>query len=90
MGLGENYMKITEEEFNDLALGRKVQILYLFGTFLMDIRYYRYKVNLYLLNNFYVEVFYNHKLDKVEKAEVLSRQHSRMKFYTDQIKLPDL
>jgi hypothetical protein len=82
-------MKITEAEFSELALRHKIQILYIDGTFLMAIRYYKYKVNLYLLNNFYVEVFYNHKLDKIEKAEVMCCKHTRMKFYADQIKLPD-
>ena len=53
----------------------------------MAIRYYRHKVNLYLLGDEYVEVFYNHKLDQIEKIEFLARKHSRMKFYLDQIKL---
>jgi len=52
------------------------------------IRYYGYKVNLYLVHNYYVEAFYNHKLDKIEKIELLDASHSRMKFYTDQISLP--
>jgi phosphatidate phosphatase PAH1 len=54
----------------------------------MNIRYYGYKVNLYLLNNFYLEVFVNHKLAAIEKIQLLDTSHSRMKFYSDQIKLP--
>jgi hypothetical protein len=53
----------------------------------VGIRYYRHKVNLYLLDNEYVEVFYNHKLDKIDRIEYLERDHSRMKFYLDQIKI---
>ncbi|MFN3402733.1 MAG: hypothetical protein ACK40G_01480 [Cytophagaceae bacterium] len=68
----------------------KVQLLYKEGTFLMAIRYYGYKVNLYILGNFHVEVFYNHKLDKIEKIEVMDKNHTRMKFYADQIKLNGL
>ena len=55
---------------------------------MVAIRYYGYKINLYLLQNYYVEVFYNHKLDKIEKIELLETSHSRVKFYTDQISLP--
>lgn len=83
-------MRITEAQFNGLSLKHKIQLLYLEGTFFMDIRYYGYKINLYLLNNFYVEVFYNHKLDKIERIEVMDKDHSRMKFYTDKIRLTGL
>ena len=54
----------------------------------MSIRYYGYKVNLYLLGNFYLEVFYNHKKDLIEKIVPLDIHHSRMDFYAAQIKLP--
>jgi hypothetical protein len=62
--------------------------LYKEGSFVVAIRYYSYKVNLYLLYGYYVEVFYNHKADKIEKINLLESSHSRMKFYTDQISLP--
>jgi hypothetical protein len=83
-------MKITEDDFNKLDLLSRIQLLYKEGDFLMAIRYYRYKVNLYILGSFYVEVFYNHKLDKIEKVELMDKQHTRMKFYADQIRLPRL
>jgi len=83
-------MKITESDFGSLSLSSKIQLLYKEGSFLMAIRYYGYKVNLYMLNNFYVEVFYNHKLDKIERVELMNRQHTRMKFYADQIRLPGI
>ncbi|QOI98834.1 MAG: hypothetical protein HRU69_05460 [Flammeovirgaceae bacterium] len=63
-------------------------MLYEHGSFVMAIRYYGYKVNLYLLNNFFVEVFVNHKHACIEKVTLLDTSHSRMKFYSDQIKLP--
>lgn len=65
-----------------------VQTLYTEGTFVVSIRYYKHKINLYLLSNFYVEVFYNHKLDKLEKVELLKKNNKRIKFYADQINLP--
>ena len=62
-------------------------MLYEEGTFVMSIRYYGYKVNLFLLFGFYVEVFYNHKLDQIERIQLLDESHSRMNFYADQIKI---
>ena len=75
-------------DFINLDLKEKIKVLFKDGTFVMAIRYYGYKVNLYLLSGFYVEVFYNHKLDKIECIQLLDYTHSRMKFYEDQISIP--
>ncbi|NVJ48076.1 MAG: hypothetical protein HWE21_07765 [Cytophagia bacterium] len=77
-------------DFFKLPLSEQIQYLYRNGTFQLSIRYYGYKVNLYLLEDQLVEVFYNHKLDKIETIQPLDYQHSRMKFYTDQISLGTL
>lgn len=79
---------ITRGEFSQLSLEKKISMLYENGTFVMAIRYYTYKVNLYLLGNYYFEVFVNHKFACIEKIVPLDTAHSRMKFYSDQIKLP--
>lgn len=78
---------MSREDFHRLPLHQKIKTLYIEGTFVVGIRYYRHKVNLYLLKDEYVEVFYNHKLDKIDKIDFLQRDHSRMKFYMDQIKI---
>ena len=79
---------ISWGEYENLTLDKKISVLYERGTFVMAIRYYTYKVNLYLLGNFYIEVFVNHKQCSIEKIMLLDTRHSRMKFYSDQIKLP--
>lgn len=78
---------MVKEEFNALTLTEKVKVLYLHGSFVVGIRYYSYKVNLYLLGKDFIEVFYNHKLDQIERVDFLERNHTRMKFYLDQIKI---
>ena len=80
---------ISQKDFFDLSLDDMIQTLYKEGTFIVSIRYYRYKINLYLISNFYVEVFYNHKHDKIERIELLKRKNKRIKFYADQINLPE-
>ena len=77
-------------EFLYLPLNDKIKHLFSEGSFVVSIRYYRYKINLYLIDGFYVEVFYLHKEDYIAKIELLDRRNTRMKFYTDQIKLPPL
>lgn len=79
---------IPWKEFKTYPLDRKVEALYECGTFVMAIRYYRYKINLYMLGNYYLEVFVNHKQAAIEKIILLDREHTRMQFYSDQIKLP--
>lgn len=80
---------INSETFKRLNLRKQIKILYEEGTFVVAIRYYGYKINLYLLNNYYVEVFYNHKHDLIEKIDLLQmRNNTRMKFYSDQVRLP--
>ncbi|WP_421976928.1 hypothetical protein [Roseivirga seohaensis] len=81
-------MANTFFDFLQLNIHEQVKELYQNGKFIVGIRYYGYKVNLYLLQDYYLEVFYNHKLDKIEKIDLLDFSHSRMKFYADQISLP--
>lgn len=81
---------ISWKEFKELSLNKRINLIYEHGTFVMSIRYYGYKVNLYLLGTFYLEVFVNHKNATIERIALLDSSHSRMKFYSDQIKLPDI
>ena len=78
---------MSKEDFHNLPFHQKIKLLYTEATFVVGIRYYGHKVNLYLLENEYVEVFYNHKLDKIYKIDFLPRNHTRMKFYLDQIQI---
>ncbi len=77
-------------EFEELTLRDQIGLLYEQGTFIMSIRYYKYKVNLYLLGNYYLEVFVNHKFSRIEKIIPLDPLHSRVKFYADQITLGEV
>lgn len=78
---------MSREDFTKLSLQNKIQKLYVDGTFVVAIRYYTHKVNLYILGNEYIEVFYNHKKDRIDKIDFLNRAHTRMKFYLDQINI---
>jgi len=79
---------IRWDELQYYPLEKKIRVLYEEATFIMAIRYYRHKINLYLLGNEYVEVFVDHKNSSIDRIAALDTRHSRMKFYYDQIKLP--
>jgi hypothetical protein len=78
---------IKWDQLKDYPLEKRISVLYEQATFIMAIRYYRHKVNLYLLGNEYLEVFVDHKNSSIDKISLLDTRHSRMKFYYDQIKL---
>ena len=40
---------ITKQNFFDKSLDEMIRTLYEYGTFIVSIRYYRYKINLYLI-----------------------------------------
>jgi len=83
-------MRLEPFVFLSCPLKTQIRQLYSQASFIVAIRYYGYKINLYLLEGYYFEIFYNHKEDKIEKIQLLDFNHSRMKFYFDQISLTSL
>jgi hypothetical protein len=79
---------ISKPGFIRLTLFEKLKLLYGKGDFIVSIWYYKHKINLFLINGFYVEVFYDPKIDRIAKVEPLESHHTRLKFYADQVKLP--
>lgn len=76
--------------FQKMTFKERARWVHFNGQFIASIRYYGFKINLYLIERLYVEVFYNHAKDCVEKIETLDNQSTRMKFYADQVRLTDL
>lgn len=81
-------MGMTSKQFMDMSLPHQLRWVYFEGEHLTSIRYYKHKINLYLIDNFIVEVFYNHKEDRIERVELLDFSSNRLNFYTDQVRLP--
>ena len=78
------------DKFLECTVPEQCRIIYLEGEFVMAIRYYEYKVNMYVLGDQLIEVFYSHKLDRVHDIQLLDYSSSRMNFYADQVSLNDL
>ncbi len=79
---------MTRARFEKLSHREKMQWIYFNGELITSIRYYKYKVNLYLIDRVYIELFYDNLQDLIEKIEVLDERSKRMNFYADQIRLP--
>jgi hypothetical protein len=78
------------DQFFECSIPEQCRIIYREGEFIMAIRYYEYKVNLYQLGDQLIEVFYNHKLDKIHNIQLLDDTSSRMNFYADQVSLDQI
>ncbi len=79
---------MSPDQFSSMSVSHQLRWVYFEGEFITSIRYYKFKVNLYLIENFLVEVFYDPKEDRIAKVEILASGETRLKFYADQIKLP--
>ena len=79
---------MNKRRFSRLSLEEKTKWIYFNGELVTSIRYYAYKVNLYLIAGFYVELFYHHSQDKIERVDFLDEHSKRMNFYADQVRLP--
>ena len=78
------------DKFFECTVSEQCRIIYRQGEFVMAIRYYEYKVNLYVLGDQLIEVFYNHKLDKIHNIQLMDNDSKRMNFYADQVSLDEL
>src|SRR5260221_4382468 len=78
---------ITWSDLRKFPLDEKVQLLYEHATFVMAIRYYGYKVNLFLLAVVYLEVFFIHKKQRFVKIDLLDPNNLRLKFISYEFKL---
>jgi len=81
---------MAQTQFIKLSLEDQVQYLYKNGCFVTDIRYYECKVNLFLLEGAYFEVFINHKAAQITNIKPMDYHSNRINFYLDQVKLPVL
>jgi hypothetical protein len=63
---------MTVAEYQRLDIDTKADIVWREGTYLSQvIDYGKYRVNIYELHKFFVGVFYNSKINRIEKIEVL-------------------
>jgi hypothetical protein len=82
-------VKLTKDNFNNLSLNQKSSFLFPDGTYIAVRDYYNYKVQLYSLWGFYVEVWYHPKMNSIDKIEALNDEKS-LKLYLSDIEIEDL
>lgn len=79
---------MTQVQFLNMSLGDRVQHIYKNGVFITDIQYNEFKVNLFLLDGNYFEVFINHKSVEITKIAPLNYKSNRVFIYLNQVRIP--
>ena len=63
---------MTQSQFNILPLDKKADLLFTTGNYCGVREYYNYKLNLYSIDDFFAEVWYNPEDNKIEKIEAVN------------------
>jgi len=67
---------ITKSKFNQLSINLKGEYVFQDGEYIAMREYYNHRINLYSLNDFFVEVWYSPGENKIEKIEVLESENT--------------
>ena len=79
--------KTTKEDFSMMTLAEKGMIIMNNGKHLTQISKGNYLLNLYLFEDFFVEIFYSISTNKIDKIEIMT-DLSRIDEYIDDIIKP--
>jgi len=60
------------------------------GEFIMRIEQNRFYISLYVLENQFVEVYFNKENSKIEEIGILDARDENLNLYADEIKFTDL
>jgi hypothetical protein len=61
---------MLKENFIELNLQEKIEYLNIYGELIAEKVYYEYNISLILIENFYVELFYNRHLNQIIGIEI--------------------
>jgi len=74
---------ISREEYSGLSLNQKGDILFAKGDYIAVRDYYNYKVQLYSLHGFWVEVWYHPVMNSIDKIEVMESNKTLNLYLSD-------
>lgn len=80
---------VTRNEFDVLSKRDKEVITFSLGDYITTRNYYGYRINLYVITNFLVEVWYCPEDNSIEKIELL-KSNKPFNQYAQQVNLESL
>lgn len=80
---------MLKENFIELNLQEKIDYINIYGELITEKVYYEYNISLILVENFYVELFYNRHLNQIGGIEI--QENSQLLFeYVKDVDLKEI
>lgn len=76
-------MSMLKENFIELNLKEKIDYLNIYGELIAQKVYYEYNISLILIENFYVELFYNRHLNQIVGIEIQENNQLLFEYVKD-------
>ncbi|MCD6017383.1 MAG: hypothetical protein K0S53_504 [Bacteroidetes bacterium] len=83
-------MALNVTFFNHLCLFDQMDIIHRHGEYITTIKECKNIINLHLVDDAFVEVYYHEKYAKVRFVRVIHLNDKRFDLYSDQVNLEDL
>ena len=83
-------MALDVNMFYSCTLDERISIINQNGEYITRIKHCGYFINLYLVKNAFVEVYYNLHNNEIEDVEILDSTEERINLYTSFVDLSDL
>jgi len=74
---------MLKENFIELNLQEKIEYLNIYGELIAEKVYYEYNISLILIENFYVELFYNRHLNQIVGIEIQENNQLLFEYVKD-------
>lgn len=83
-------MSLNVTIFNSFTLDERMDIVRRHGEFIVKIKYFGFNINLYVVDQVFVEVYYNLHSSTVKYVEIMDSQEDRINLFTVKVDLYDL
>lgn len=77
------------ENFSFLNLEIKRDFVLNYGEYISEIDYYGSKVLLYIIEGYYIEMFYNTVTEQIDQVEILDPKEKRLNLYVYNVNISD-
>ncbi len=81
---------MDNDSFNFIDLETKAQYVFGYGEYISTIEYYGNKVDLYIVEGFYIEAFYNGQTGDLEQIQILEHEERRLQLYSRAVDINSL
>lgn len=81
---------MNQELFSRSDLHGRAAIVFCDGDYISSIKQYAFKISLFIVDNTYVEVFYNAHTNQLEDIAIMEPDEQRLQLYAIGVDITDL